>query len=356
MIGDAVVIDGIGHALDVVGDNCLNPKICAQFERFIYHGAHLMAVPKDEPQWDIGEDRFQAGALADVDLLSSALFRESWTDAVSFHGVPMFGLYREGMSPLRIGLELRRRHPGRVFLYGPVSPFEPEVNAEIDRLVDEDRVDALKLYPADFYGAEIKHYQMDDRELIYPLLEHARSRGISVIAIHKAIPLGPAPTAPFRVEDLDAVLYDFPDLTFEVVHGGYAFLDETVMQAARFPNVVVNLEVVASFLANAPRRFMEIVGAFLAEGAADKVIWGTGCSQVHPQPLLERFWAMRFPQDLEERFGVVGPDEETKRAILAGNFARIHGLDLASLAEGSDHRGSTDELAAPWSGQRLEVG
>jgi len=356
VIGDAVVIDGVAHGLDLFGENRRNPKICSLFEKFIYDGAHLMAVPHDEPQWVLGEERFRAGAMGDPDVMSSAFFRESWTDAISFHGVPMFGLYKEGMSPLRIGRELRRRHPGRVLLYGPVSPFEPNVLEEIDRLVEEDEVDALKLYPADFYGDEIKHYRMDDRELIYPLLERARERGIKVIAIHKALPLGPSPTMPFRVEDLDAAVYDFPDLSFEIVHGGFAFLDETVFQTARFPNVYVNLEITSALLAKSPRRFMEILGAFMQAGATDRVIWGTGCANVHPQPLLERFWELSFPQDVEERFGVVGPDEATKRAVLAGNFARLHGLDLAALAAGSETRRRGDDLAAPWSGDRVEVG
>ena len=35
---------------------------------------------------------------------------------------------------------------------------------------------------------------------------------------------------------------EFPDLTFEIVHGGMAFNEETAWLLGRFPNVWVNLE------------------------------------------------------------------------------------------------------------------
>ena len=76
-------------------------------------------------------------------------------------------------------------------------------------------------------------YKMDDPELIYPILDRARHRGL-VAAIHKAIPLGPVPMEPFRMDDLDAAFMAYPDVPIEIVHGGFAFLEETAHQVGRF--------------------------------------------------------------------------------------------------------------------------
>src|SRR3546814_16175659 len=84
---------------------------------------------------------------------------------------------------------------------------------------------------------------MDDPEVAFPLFERAQALGIKVIAIHKAVPLGPVPMEHYRVDDIDRALTAFPDLQFEIVHGGMAFLEETAWQPGRFPNLSFNPEV-----------------------------------------------------------------------------------------------------------------
>ena len=91
----------------------------------------------------------------------------------------------------------------------------------------------------------------------------------------------------------------FPDLTFEIVHGGFAFLEETDWQLRSFPNVVVNLEGSSSYLMQgAPRRFAELIGTFLRAGGEDRILWSTGCNSHHPRPYIEMFWNFHIPQDM----------------------------------------------------------
>jgi len=61
-----------------------------------------------------------------------------------------------------------------------------------------------------------------------------------------------------------------------------------------------------------------------------------------------------MPADLIEGYGYHEVTEEQKRNILAGNFARKHGLDLDSLIKAipdDDYkrRQQAGDLAAPWS-------
>lgn len=356
MIEDTLVIDAVGHAIDLRQENWNNETVCGPFSQFGYHGIHLLGVPHDEPKWGLSHEQFDAGATALPDVVESMFFRESWTDAFIYHVVPMFGMFKKGLVPLAPGLELRERHPERVRILGGISPFEPDVLDEVDRLVEEEQVDGLKLYPADLYDSdvaplgELKQYRMDDPELIFPILERARHHGLRSVAVHKAIPLGPVPLAPFQVADLDGAFMAFPDLNIEIVHGGFAFLEETVFQLVRFPNAYVNLEATSQLLANAPKKFMRILAEMLAVGAADRILWGTGGSVGHPQPLLERFWDLTFTDEILETTGAPQLTREIKTKILGENVARLHGIDLDRLRKvvlDEDLQG--DELIEPWS-------
>jgi uncharacterized protein len=354
MIDDVLVIDAVAHAIDLRPENWNHPKVCEPFREFGYFGIHQLAVPRDEPRWALSHEGFDEH-LASTDVVDSVIFRESWTDACFYHEIPMYGMFKRGLAKLSNGLELRKRHPERVKLYGGVSPFEPGSVEKVDQLVEEHRVNALKLYPADLYESDaapygmLRQYTMDDPELIYPILERARHHGL-VVAVHKAIPLGPVPMGPFKVDDLDATFMAFPDLPIEIVHGGFAFLDETAQQVGRFPNAYVTLEATASLLAKAPERFALIVASLLAMGAEDRILWATGAALAHPQPLLQRFWEMEFSQETLDLTASPQLTKDIKRKILGENAARLHRIDLDALRRVVKAESLTgDGLAEPWS-------
>ena len=50
---------------------------------------------------------------------------------------------------------------------------------------------------------------MDDPKLAYPLFERAQKLGIRTVAIHKAIPNGPVPINPYKVDDVDGAPFIF---------------------------------------------------------------------------------------------------------------------------------------------------
>jgi predicted TIM-barrel fold metal-dependent hydrolase len=348
MIDGAFVIDCVSHGYHFDAENSKDPETTNVIAGQLY-ALGLATMPEGSLlDWDrwISAD--------DPDLVASTLFAESRTDACVYHEVPIFGLFEDGGSPLWVGKEMRERWPGRVVLYGGVSPWQDGAVERVDELVEEHGVSGLKLYPLDLVDGEAHTLDMSDPEVAFPIFERARERGIRSVAIHKALPLGPVPIAPFQVTDVEGAAAAFPDLTFEIVHGGLAFLEETAWQVARFPNVVINLEGTSIFLGRSPRRFAEVLGTFLSFGAAERIVWATGAMAVHPRPLLEAFWKLEMPRDLVEDYGLPELTPEIKRAILGENAARILGLDVEHMKRQSqgDEFAARDELAPMWSGAR----
>lgn len=346
MLDDVFVIDAVTHGYHFAPENQLDPELGQAALQQLY----LMAAALVPEGYLLEMERWIRGN--DPDLVAGALFAESRTDAAIYHEVPLFGALRDGGSPRWVGEQMRERWPGRVAIYGGVSPWQDGALERIDQLVEEHGVKGLKLYPMDLVSGKIEKLDMGDPEVAFPLFERAEKLGLRTIAVHKALPLGPVPIGPFRVTDVEEAAAAFPNLYFEIVHGGLAFLEETALQVARFPNVVVNLEGVTLLLVRSPRRFAETLGTFLAYGGFDRVIWATGAMAVHPRPFLEAFWELEMPRDLVEDYGLPELTPEIKRLILGENAARIVGLDIERMKsemEG-DEFWDRGELAAPWSG------
>jgi predicted TIM-barrel fold metal-dependent hydrolase len=277
----------------------------------------------------------------DAETLASALFVESDTDIAFYHTIPAWGVWHD-YSPIRVGMEIRERYPGRMFCYGAVSPMHgAKAVEELEEQVANWDISGVKIYPVDFVDGEMRPFYMNDRELAYPVFEKCQDLGLKTIAIHKALPLGGAPMDPFRPGDVDYAAIDFPDLNFEIVHGGFAFLEETCHQIARFPNVYVNLEVNTALILRQPRAFAKMLGEFLMFGGATKLFWGTGAMVVHPAPILEAFAQFTIPEDMRDEWGYPELSREIKQGILADNFARMHGLNVEQLGKAI----AGDELA-----------
>jgi predicted TIM-barrel fold metal-dependent hydrolase len=351
LIEDTFVIDAVAHSFNTATDNFMDDgKMARTLVDGFYNLFHVPFSPRNDPQWTLSPEIYYAGDNAD--LLAHALFAESQTDACIYHEVPMFGIFKDGLSPISVGRVLREQYPGRVLIYGGVSPWQKDPIGTIDRLVEEDHVTGLKLYPMDLYDGRMQNYRMDNPEVAYPIYQRALEHGIKSVAIHKALPLGPVSTDPFRPSDIEGAAAAFPDLHFEIVHGGLAFLEETASMVARFPNILINLEATSGFLVDRPRRFAEIAGNLIDNGGVDRLIWATGCMVLHPQPPLEAFWNFEMPRDLVEDYGLPEITREIKQGILGGNIARILGLDTDGMQRESanDDFAQRSELAPPWSG------
>lgn len=344
MIEDAFVIDAVAHGYNFREDNAVDPHIGEAIRQLLL-GQQRSFTPKE--YWQ-DEDQHRQGNTPE--LLASALFAESHTDFAAYHHTPIYGYFKDGGSPLWVGQELKRRHPDRVMIYGAVAPLRPGALDTVDELADKGAT-AIKLYPAELVEGRMVPLDMGDPETCFPVFERARERGIKVIAVHKALPLGPAPTSLLRSSDVEYAALAFPDLVFEVVHGGMAFVDETAVQLATFRNIVVNLETTSALALAAPHRFLEAIGRFLEAGGEDRIVWATGCNFAHPRPLVEAFWNLEMPDPLRESWGLPELTREIKTKILGTNFAAMHGLDIAELQRrtADDPFRPGVDMAPPWS-------
>jgi predicted TIM-barrel fold metal-dependent hydrolase len=281
----------------------------------------------------------------EIDDTAAMLFRESKTDVAVFHPTPIFA-YKDGLSAFHKGLEGVKRWPNRfVGCWVSVDPLQG--HAAYDMLEEQTAAlkDAgvdpygVKLYPTSWRGEVVDSWRMDDPKLAFPLFERAAELGIKTIGVHKAIPLGPAPTGrSFRVDDVEGAAEHFPELNFEIVHGGSAFVEETAWLLGRYPNIYVNMESLNIILANQPRTFAQILLGLMHVGGdpvLDRMFWATGTMQYHPRPCLEAFETFEFPEDLLGNYGLFGKisqiTPEGRAKILGLNAAAYRGWDVNEL-------------------------
>lgn len=352
MLGDVLVIDGVlhGYHFDPINRRSDGMRYAEAVSNAVY-GFHAGYTPIGErkiTQW-------QMDNAHDADFCADMMFRQSHTDVAVFHGLPMFGWFKDGGAPLQTAKEMTQRWPGRVLSYGPISVFQPGAMESIDQMVEEFGVIGLKFYPVDLVDGKLRPVKMNDPEVAYPFFERAEKLGIKVIAMHKAVPMGPVPLDPYRPDDVDEACEAFPNLQFEIVHGGYAFLDETALQLLRFPNVWVNLEGTSALLQRAPLKFARIIGEFAGYGRTDRIIWGTGAPVIHPRSFEEAMWDFQFPQEMVDGENIPQLTDADKRGILGGNFLRMHGLSEEEVVAGfaGDEFSEPRTLDHEWEGAQI---
>ena len=339
MIGDIPVLDGIIHAYNLHPSNYANS-----------HGAIVanmiggMVNAMSRPGYALAGDAY----LRDWSIEETArmVFLESDTDLAVYHVLPL-NAFHDGMCSLDKALEAKRRWPDRIITYCGVDPLSDGAIDALERQVELLSPVGLKLYPNSWLGNETRGWLMDDPEIAFPVFEKARALGIRVVAIHKAVPLGPVPMEHYRMDDIDRAALAFPDLNFEVVHGGMAFLEETAWQLGRFSNVYINLEVTSAYAATRPAALDRAFATLLSiagKGALERMIWGTGAIAFHPQPLIEAFVNDFRLSDLT--MAACGVEQITladKKKIMFDNFAAMSGENL----QGRLDRIANDEFARP---------
>jgi predicted TIM-barrel fold metal-dependent hydrolase len=321
---DIRVIDPVAHAFNLDRGNVAS-RYGEQLWAMSY-GLHCFATPPDRR---VPEPLYKTDMHPHV--LARTFLEETQTSLIATHTLTLDSWFRDGFAAEWKTVAMCRDFPTRVLGYVGVDPTREAgfVLDELERQVaDCPNAIGLKLYP----------HQMDPYrrwlatdDTVLRLIERAQALGLKTIGIHKALPNGSVPLAPYRIgEDLEIAADAFPGMSFEIIHSGMAFVEETAMAIGRFPNVYANLETTTALLWQAPGRFAAALALLLQWGGPEKIVWSTGCTVTHPQHLLELFWAFEFPEALLDAHGLPQIDEGVKRLILSGNYARLAGLDLAA--------------------------
>ena len=359
MIGNVPVVNGIVHAWNIDPANLTGKGPWNTSQRIVEGDMIAWHRNWNPPGMSVPIEAYRSDWSAE--LIARTTFLESDTDLAVHHHIAVYSIFKDGLCSIAKNEEMARRWPDRFITYAGVDPTAGITQAidSLKRQVESiPSTVGLKLYPAQV--DPVRWFLMDD-EKVFPLYEAARDLGIKVIAVHKAMPTGPVPMLPFKMGDIDGAANAFPDLNFEVVHGGMAFIEETAFQIARYPNVFTNFEVTSALLNSAPGWFEEIMAQFLFWGGARKIIWGDGSPFVHPQPLLKRFWDFQIREELLEKYNLPQITHEDKALILGRNYANMIGLDLdAAVAKIADDEFSQERrekgLAVPYSNWRRLAG
>src|SRR6202166_3615750 len=331
MIKDILVVDASAHSYNIGEDNYAGGR----YSRAIvdaFHGAHYGLSPAG---YRIPREHYARDwTLAET---ANMLFVESDYDFACHHVTPI-NAFKDGGCSIQKAREAREKWPKRFQVYAGVDPVFPEQALDsLDQQVEELKPVGLKLYPNSYTADGVVGWHIDDSEIAFPIFQRALDLGLKAVAIHKAIPLGPVPMEHYRMDDIDAAADAFPDLQFEVVHGGFAFIEETAFQLARFPNIWVNLEITASLAVAKPAAFERVMAGLIAhagEGALDRIMWASGASVLHPDPPLRWFWErFQFSEEMRAREGLPEITEEIKRKILPLNYLRMHRVDAETVAK-----------------------
>jgi uncharacterized protein len=349
MIDNMLVIDAVVHPYDLSEENQV-PAYRSQLDAV--YAAHGMSFDDAHRSHMLAHDEFFSDFS--FDAMASAEFVESPVDFAILHALPCLGFVRGYLTdPKRAGA-FQRKYPNRFMLYATVD--SPDLKVAIQQLkqqIDDFGPAGLKLYPAFFYENAAEGWRLDGDKFATPLLETAQRLGIKHVAIHKALWLPPAPKEAFEVGDLDTPMRRFPDLTFEIVHAGTAFVEETIDLLYRHPNLYLTLETLFAYVLVKPHLFGRIVASFINHCGNDRLLFATGNNLAHPNPLLKAFLAYRLPDDLMQQHGLKQLTEQDRRNILGLNAARLHKLDPAKLIADTMHdefsRARARHIPQPWS-------
>jgi uncharacterized protein len=322
MIDGMFVFNAVSHAYNLTDENTHKNRH-AQSLRDL-----LLILHRD---WQPGYGLSAQEQTSDwpMEVVARTLFLESDCDMAATHTLRLDSYFNDGLCARHKMVEAVRRWPQRFVGYVGVDPTMglDVCMRELDEQLDElPEAVGLKLYPAQI--DPIRSWRMDDPKLAFPLFERAQKRGIKIVAIHKAAPLGAVPLNPFKVDDIDSAADAFPDLAFEIIHAGYAFTEETCMAMARYPNVYGNLEITSAFAYKAPGMFEELMGQFMYWAGSGKVIFSDGNMVFHSQPILEKLRNFKFQDATLSRWGIPQITKQDLANILGGNYARILGIDI----------------------------
>lgn len=349
MNGDMVIVDAVVHPWNMSPEN-QNPDAQAQIDAV--YASHKLSYDSAHADYILQPDEFFRDLS--FDTIARAEFVESPVDFAILHALPNLGFGLGHITLPEKCAAFRDRFPDRVRVYGTVgTPIASTAIEEITRQAGDLGIDGVKLYPAFFYDGKGEGWRMDGADWATPFLKAVRKLGLTRIAIHKALWLEPAPKSAFEIDDMATPLDRFPDMTFEIVHGGAAFLDETIRLMQRHPNLYLTLETTFSYILTRPRVFAKILGKLVTEVGSDRLLFASGNNLAHPRPLIEAFDSYQFPEEYAHEFGIRALTDEDRRNIMGLNALRLHRLDADAIVARTQNdifaQARQHAIPGPWS-------
>jgi uncharacterized protein len=343
-----MIVDAVVHPWNMSPEN-QNPVAQQQIDAV--YASHKLSYDAAHADYILQPAEFFQDLSFDV--IARAEFVESPVDFAVLHSLPNLGFGLGHITLPEKCAAFRDRFPQRTRMLGTVgTPIAATAIEEITRQAGDFGIDGVKLYPAFFYGGKGEGWRMDGADWATPFLEAVRKLGLTRIAIHKALWLEPAPKSAFDIDDMGPPLDRFPDMTFEMVHGGAAFLEETVRLMQRHPNLYLTLETTFSYILTRPRVFAKVLGTLVTAVGSDRLLFASGNNLAHPRPLIEAFDGYQFPEELQAEFGIRPLNDEDRRNIMGLNAAKLYGFEMSAPQDDVFSRQRARGIPPPWSGIR----
>lgn len=152
---------------------------------------------------------------------------------------------------------------------------------------------------------------------------------------------------------MDSPLGRFPEINFEMVHGGTAFVDETIRLMDRHPNLYVTLETTFSYILTKQSHFDRALGKIIGALGSERLLFASGNNLSHPAPLIAAFRDYQFDEQNMERFGIAPLCQQDRDNILGLNALRLHGIDpeelKAAISQDAFSNARSAGIPDPWS-------
>jgi predicted TIM-barrel fold metal-dependent hydrolase len=352
MIGNMVIVDAVVHPWNMSPEN-QNPAAQAQIDAV--YASHKLSYNEANAAFILQPEEFFRDLSFDV--IGRAEFAESPVDYAVLHSLPNLGFGLGHITLPEKCAAFREQFPHRCSMLGTVgTPVAATAIDEIKRQIDLYDIDGVKLYPAFFYDGIGEGWRLDGEDWATPFLEFCQKQGLTRVAVHKALWLEPAPRDAFSIDDFESPLSRFPDMTFEMVHGGAAFLDQTIELMKRHRNLYLTLETTFSYVLTRPRVFDKVLGRLITEVGSDRLLFASGNNLAHPLPLIEAFQDYQFAPEHCEEFGVRELTETDRRNIMGENAIDLYGINrdalVAATAADAFAGVRAKGIPGPWSGIR----
>ena len=300
-----------------------------------YEGAFGSAFP----QADCGD----GAACFDTEHWLDLVFGRSDTTMAVLSAIPVLGdpdpLSSEVMDAARRAAD-ELCGDGRVLVHGHAQPNVGRLDAALEAMRAEAERYPIAAWKS--YTHVGRPWRLDDDtgEAFLALVEEI---GPPIVCVHKGLGGDPSDVGPAAAAH--------PDISFVAYHSGY---ETSATEGAWTPgspnggvdrlleslrgagvraggNVHAELGSTWRMLMSDPDQAAHLLGKLLTAVGPGNVLWGTDSIWYgSPQDQIDAFRTFEITADAQERYGYAPLTAEVKAGILAGNAARLYGVDPAA--------------------------